>query len=170
MRQSTSFRPAPGGKLAKVTGGTKSGAVIDMKKHALLDGAVIARRSGQSARSATSCRRRSTLLSVLRFHGAASFKVWRRQDFFFARVTAYLENHVVIERLIDGSDRIVAVGRTYGTIRSCGRIFDVPLIPGNSLMDRPSAWRSSSTFRDMQAVLVPLCAFPERIEGCVRVH
>ena len=38
-------------------------------------------------------------------------------------MTAYLENHVVIERLIDGSDRIVAVGRTYGTVRSCGRIF-----------------------------------------------
>ena len=32
---------------------------------------------------------------------------------------------MVIERLIDGSDRIVAVGRTYGTVRSSGRIFEL---------------------------------------------
>ena len=47
---------------------------------------------------------------------------------FFGRVTTYLDNHVVIDRLIDGSDRIVAVGRTHGTVRSNGRTFDVPLI------------------------------------------
>jgi ketosteroid isomerase-like protein len=39
-----------------------------------------------------------------------------------------LENHVAIERVIDGSDRIAVIGRTHGTIKSTGRGVDVPLM------------------------------------------
>ena len=47
MRQSASFRAAPGGRnWQKWQADTKSGAAIDLKKHALMDGAVIAGRTG----------------------------------------------------------------------------------------------------------------------------
>jgi ketosteroid isomerase-like protein len=47
---------------------------------------------------------------------------------FFGKVNKYLENHVTIERVIDGSDRIVVIGRTHGIIKGTGRDFDVPLM------------------------------------------
>jgi uncharacterized protein len=47
---------------------------------------------------------------------------------FFGKVNKYLENHVTIERVIDGNDRIVVIGRTHGIIKRTGRDFDVPLM------------------------------------------
>jgi len=39
-----------------------------------------------------------------------------------------LENHVAIERVIDGGERIVVIGRTHGTIKGNGRRFDLPIM------------------------------------------
>jgi ketosteroid isomerase-like protein len=56
------------------------------------------------------------------FHGVEEAKL------FFGKVTAYLEDHVAIERIIDGSDRIAVIGRGHGTIKTTGRHFDVPIM------------------------------------------
>ena len=56
------------------------------------------------------------------FHGFEGAKM------FFGKVTAYLEDHVAIERIIDGSDRIAVIGRGHGTIKATGRNFDVPIM------------------------------------------
>lgn len=56
------------------------------------------------------------------YHGLEEAKV------FFGKVTTYLEDHVAIERLVDGSDRIAVVGRGHGTIRATGCRFDVPIM------------------------------------------
>ena len=56
------------------------------------------------------------------FHGLEEAKV------FFGKVNTYLEDHVAIERVIDGSDRIAVIGRGHGTIKSTGRGFDVPIM------------------------------------------
>jgi uncharacterized protein len=56
------------------------------------------------------------------FHGVEEAKV------FFGKVNTYLDNHVAIERIIDGVDRIAVVGRTHGTIKGTGVPFDVPLM------------------------------------------
>ena len=47
---------------------------------------------------------------------------------FFRKVNTYLENHVAIERVIDGGERIVVIGRTHGTIKGNGRRFDLPIM------------------------------------------
>jgi uncharacterized protein len=47
---------------------------------------------------------------------------------FFGRVSTYLEDHVAIERVVDGCDRIAVIGRAHGTIRGNGRLFDVPIM------------------------------------------
>jgi hypothetical protein len=47
---------------------------------------------------------------------------------FFENVSSYLENHVAIERLIDGGERIAVIGRAYGSIKSTGRSFDVQIM------------------------------------------
>lgn len=56
------------------------------------------------------------------FHGLEGAKV------FFGKVNTYLEDHVAIERIIDGSDRIAVVGRGHGMIKSNSRPFDVPIM------------------------------------------
>ena len=56
------------------------------------------------------------------FHGLEEAKV------FFRKVSTYLEDHVAIERVIDGSDRIAVIGRGHGTIKGTGRSFDVPIM------------------------------------------
>jgi hypothetical protein len=56
------------------------------------------------------------------FHGLEEAKV------FFGKVNAYLEDHVAIERVIDGIDRIAVIGRAHGNIKSTGRGFDVPIM------------------------------------------
>jgi uncharacterized protein len=67
---------------------------------------------------------------------------------FFGKVNTYLEDHVAIERVIDGSDRIAVIGRGHGTIKSTGRGFDVPIMHlWDSRMDSPSDWRLFSTFQ-----------------------
>jgi hypothetical protein len=38
-----------------------------------------------------------------------------RRKGFFENVARYLDNHVAIDRLLDSSDRIAVIGRTYGT-------------------------------------------------------
>lgn len=47
---------------------------------------------------------------------------------FFGKLGMYLEDHVAIERVIDGSDRIAVIGRGHGTIKGSGRSFDVPIM------------------------------------------
>lgn len=42
---------------------------------------------------------------------------------FFGKIDAFIDDHVVIERLIDSNDRIVMVGQTYSTVKATGRKF-----------------------------------------------
>jgi hypothetical protein len=56
------------------------------------------------------------------------FRGLEEAKLFFERIATYIDNHVAIERLIDGSDRVAVIGRTYGATKSTGRRFDVPLV------------------------------------------
>jgi ketosteroid isomerase-like protein len=56
------------------------------------------------------------------FHGLESAKA------FFEKVGSYLENHVSIERLIDGGDRVVVIGRAHGTVKRSGHSISVPIM------------------------------------------
>jgi ketosteroid isomerase-like protein len=56
------------------------------------------------------------------FHGSEEAKA------FFGKVNSHLEDHVAIERVVDGGDRIAVIGRGHGTIRGTGRGFDVPIM------------------------------------------
>jgi ketosteroid isomerase-like protein len=47
---------------------------------------------------------------------------------FLKKMGAYIDSYVSFDRYIDSSSRIAAVGRTYGTIKSNGYKFDVPII------------------------------------------
>jgi hypothetical protein len=47
---------------------------------------------------------------------------------FFRKVNTYLEDHVAIERVIDGCDRIAVIGRGHGTIKGTGQGFNVPIM------------------------------------------
>jgi hypothetical protein len=69
----------------------------------------------------------STSCSVLRsqggvFHGFAKARV------FFGKVSTYLDNHVAIERIFNGGDRVAVIGRTHGTTKDTGNPFNVPLM------------------------------------------
>ena len=56
------------------------------------------------------------------FHGLEEAKL------FFSKVHAYLDDHVAVEQIVDGGDRIVVIGRGQGTIRNTGCPFDVPIM------------------------------------------
>jgi uncharacterized protein len=56
------------------------------------------------------------------FHGLEEAKV------FFGKVNTSLEDHVAIERVVDGCDRIAVIGRAHGTIKGTARGFDVPIM------------------------------------------
>lgn len=56
------------------------------------------------------------------YHGLEETKV------FFGKVNTYLEDHVAIERVVNGGDRIAVIGRGHGTIKATGRGFDVPIM------------------------------------------
>ena len=47
---------------------------------------------------------------------------------FFGKLDSYLDNRVVVERIIGCSDRVAVIGRTLGTARNTGRAFDVSLM------------------------------------------
>jgi ketosteroid isomerase-like protein len=47
---------------------------------------------------------------------------------FFGKVHTYLDDHVAIEHILDGGDRIAVIGRGQGTIRGTGCPFDVPIM------------------------------------------
>jgi hypothetical protein len=47
---------------------------------------------------------------------------------FFGKVNSYLDSHVIIERIINGGDRIAVIGRTHGIIKDTGGAFDVPIM------------------------------------------
>jgi uncharacterized protein len=47
---------------------------------------------------------------------------------FFGKLKEHIDNHVVVERVIDGCDRIAVVARTYGSAKATGRTFDVPIM------------------------------------------
>lgn len=46
---------------------------------------------------------------------------------FFARLTQAITSAVVLERLVDAGDHVVAIGRTQGTVNATGSRFDVPV-------------------------------------------
>jgi uncharacterized protein len=56
------------------------------------------------------------------FHGLEEAKV------FFGKVHSYLEDHVNIERVIDGGERIAVIGRAHGSIKANGRAFEMPIM------------------------------------------
>ena len=55
---------------------------------------------------------------------------------FFGNVHAYLDDHVAIEHMLDGGDRIAVIGRGQGTIRSTGCPFDVSIMHLWAFKDR----------------------------------
>jgi hypothetical protein len=61
-------------------------------------------------------------------------------------MNTYLEDHVAIERVIDGSDRIAVIGRGHGTIEAIGRHFDVPIM---HLLKLQMDWRYDSRLFSM---------------------
>ena len=55
------------------------------------------------------------------------FEGLEEAKFFFGKVHAYLDDHVAIEHILDGGDRIAVIGRGQGTIGSTGCPFDVSI-------------------------------------------
>lgn len=47
---------------------------------------------------------------------------------FFGKLAAYLDNHVTVERMINGGDRVAIIGRILGIVRITGKSFDVPIM------------------------------------------
>jgi len=47
---------------------------------------------------------------------------------FFKGVANYVDSYITIERIIDAGDRIAVIGRAYGTVKSNGHSFDVPVL------------------------------------------
>ena len=56
------------------------------------------------------------------FQGIGEAKV------FFGKIDTYLDNHVAIELIVDGGDRIAVVGRAHGTIRGTGTPFNAAIM------------------------------------------
>jgi ketosteroid isomerase-like protein len=46
---------------------------------------------------------------------------------FFAGLIQHITSQVSLERFIDAGDRVVAIGRTKGTVNATGAAFDVPV-------------------------------------------
>jgi uncharacterized protein len=57
-----------------------------------------------------------------------SFDGFKGVEVFFGKVNVHLDSHVIIERILNGVDRIAVIGRTYGTVRTTGSPFDVPIM------------------------------------------
>jgi uncharacterized protein len=57
---------------------------------------------------------------------------------FLGKVNTYLDDHVTIERVIDGGDRIAVIGRGHGIIKGTGRGFDVPIMHLWEFRDGPA--------------------------------
>jgi ketosteroid isomerase-like protein len=47
---------------------------------------------------------------------------------FFGKVATYLDSYVTIERIIDTGEHVALIGRTYGTVKSTGRKFEIPIM------------------------------------------
>ena len=47
---------------------------------------------------------------------------------YFSTLTRHISSSVVLDRMIDAGDHIVAIGRTRGTVLASGRRFDVPAV------------------------------------------
>jgi uncharacterized protein len=47
---------------------------------------------------------------------------------YFSALTRHISSTVLVDRLIDAGDHVVAIGRTRGTIVVSGRSFDVPVV------------------------------------------
>ncbi len=56
------------------------------------------------------------------------FRGMEQTKIFFGKVHEYLDDHVAIERIIDGGDRIAVIGRAHGTVKSTGGPYDVPIM------------------------------------------
>jgi ketosteroid isomerase-like protein len=46
---------------------------------------------------------------------------------FFGKLAGAISSTLVLDRLIDAGDHVVAIGRTTGTVNATGRRFDVPI-------------------------------------------
>ena len=46
----------------------------------------------------------------------------------FEKLWVYIDSRAVVERIIDGGDRIPVIGRNYVTVGRTGRTFDVPFV------------------------------------------
>src|SRR6267154_1772422 len=57
-----------------------------------------------------------------------SFDGFQGVEVFFGKVSLHLDSHVMIERILNGVDRIAVIGRTYGNVRATGSPFDVPIM------------------------------------------
>jgi uncharacterized protein len=56
------------------------------------------------------------------FHGIEEAKV------FFGNVHSYLDDHVAIDHIVDGGERIAVIGRGHGLIKATGRPFEMPIV------------------------------------------
>lgn len=56
------------------------------------------------------------------FHGLEEARV------FFGKLSAYLDDHIAIDHIIDGGERIAVIGRGQGTIRDTNTPFDVAIM------------------------------------------
>ena len=54
---------------------------------------------------------------------------------FVASLVQHLDSRVTMEQFIPAGDRVVAVGRTAGTVRANGNVFDVPAVHVWTLAD-----------------------------------
>jgi ketosteroid isomerase-like protein len=57
-----------------------------------------------------------------------SFDGFQGVEVFFGKVNLYLDSHVVIERILNGGDRVAVIGRACGTVKATGGHFDVPIM------------------------------------------
>lgn len=63
---------------------------------------------------------------------------------FFLKLTSYITSNVTFERMIDAGERVVAIGRTRGTVNATGAPFDVSIA---------HVW----TFRDGKVAQILFC-------------
>jgi uncharacterized protein len=56
------------------------------------------------------------------YHGVDEVKA------FFGKVDAHLDDKVIVDRMIDGIDRIVVLGRAIGVVKDTGKSFEVEVM------------------------------------------
>lgn len=75
---------------------------------------------------------------------------------FFAKLTQAITSEVALERLFEAGDRVVAIGRTHGTVNATGAPFDVAIAHVWTLRDNRVA--AFEAYIDTPAMLAALDA------------